>query len=753
MKQFISIMLLVLPIIGMAQTLEDKWLLCTNVNCQILDSYYEDGAAFTWDGDVVDGKADGFGKAVRTINGEYHSTYEGFYSKGIREGKGKFSHSDGSVLECNFVNNQAVGHGKWTTEDGSIYEGSIINYRRHGMGVQVQTNGTLYDGFFVSDMLYDGTITRYDGEIIYIHQYEKVNTLYKEPINTYNPQIGKPITEYFDEHWNRCESKKATYYRRITYKAPNIPDGVVKDYYISGQLQSDFYALYIDYNDDNRSFHEGEAHWYYENGQMKEHRYYYNNKINGHHTFFYENGQIYSISDYSHGIKDGEYYSYYPSGNIHRYAIYNNGKLVENKIVEFDENGNGSLVYRERFIDHLSDWEIKGNNNISKIVNQGVYLITTDNSYQYKRSVYVSLNQSSDYVIEATISCEKGEKTAKYGIIFGYKDWDNYYMFVITGTGQFYVDGKFEGISDVVKYTTAANSTINQRGDNNLKIFKFGNQFTFSINGKNVGTAPAKTLRGNQFGILSQASGEYLLKKLSIREYMSITNPRDAYPIDYVPIGKQTEGISSSWKASGTGFFISEKGYIATNYHVIENMKVIQVGYQQKGKKIKHNAEVIVSDPTNDLAILKITDNSFEELQPLPYVFTAQTEDVGTEVFALGYPKTQKLGDEIKFTDGKISAKTGARGDIRLYQISVPITHGNSGGPLFDTNGNLIGITSSGWDNENNINYAIKSIYLKNLIDVLPEKIILPTYSAIADKPLTEKVKILSDIVPFILVK
>ena len=151
--------------------------------------------------------------------------------------------------------------------------------------------------------------------------------------------------------------------------------------------------------------------------------------------------------------------------------------------------------------------------------------------------------------------------------------------------------------------------------------------------------------------------------------------------------------------------------------------------------------------------MLKIKDNSFVRLPQIPYVFTAKTEDVGTEVFALGYPKTQKLGNEIKFTDGKISAKTGAKGDIRLYQISVPITHGNSGGPLFDSKGNLIGITSSGWDNENNINYAIKSIYLKNLVDVLPENITLPHHTAIANKPLTEKVKILSDFVPFILVK
>lgn len=753
MKHLISILLFTFPLVTIAQTLEDKWLLCTNVNCQILDSYYEEGAAFTWEGNIVDGKAEGFGKAIRTINGEYHSTYEGMYSKGIREGKGKFTYKDGSVLECNFVNNQAMGQGKWTLEDGGIYEGNIINYRRHGKGKQTLANGTIYEGFFVSDALYDGRIERYDGEVIYIHKYSKVDVPYKEPVNTYNPQIGSPVTEYFDKNWERCEPKKAAYYRRITYKAPNTPDGIIKDYYMSGQLQSDFYAPYIDYNDDNKSFHEGEAHWFYENGKLSEHRYYYNNKINGHNTFYYNSGQIRSITNYTMGVKQGEFYRYYRTGKLNIYAIYDNGEFVENKYVELDENGNGSLVYRENFYAHKINWEFAANNNVSKITQQGVSLVNSNSKYQYKRSVYIPFDQTSDYVIEATVCNPKGYRNAQYGLIFGFKDWDNYYEFIIKGDDQFYINGEFEGVDNVVKYLTSSNSALNLSGDNKIKIFKFGDQFTFSINGKNVGTAPAKNLRGNEFGITTKTPGEYLLKDLSVREFRSITNPREVYPADYVPAAPPTERTSSSWKASGTGFFINENGYVATNYHVIDGMKVIQVEYLQNGNKFTHNAEVVVSDPTNDLAILKITDNSFTKLPQIPYVFTAKTEDVGTEVFALGYPKTQKLGDEIKFTDGKISAKTGAMGDIRLYQISVPITHGNSGGPLFDSYGNLIGITSSGWDNENNINYAIKSIYLKNLIDVLPETIILPHYSVIAEKTLTEKIKIISDFVPFILVK
>jgi S1-C subfamily serine protease len=70
---------------------------------------------------------------------------------------------------------------------------------------------------------------------------------------------------------------------------------------------------------------------------------------------------------------------------------------------------------------------------------------------------------------------------------------------------------------------------------------------------------------------------------------------------------------------------------------------------------------------------------------------------VGSNVFALGYPMALSLmGEEVKFTDGKISSKTGFQGDITTYQISVPIQPGNSGGPLFDYDGNIVGITNAG---------------------------------------------------------
>jgi S1-C subfamily serine protease len=115
------------------------------------------------------------------------------------------------------------------------------------------------------------------------------------------------------------------------------------------------------------------------------------------------------------------------------------------------------------------------------------------------------------------------------------------------------------------------------------------------------------------------------------------------------------------------------------------------------------------------------------------------------------------MGTDIKFTDGKISSKTGFQGSIATYQISVPIQPGNSGGPLFDKDGSIIGLTSAGINRSlnltENVNYAIKSIYLKNLVDVLGLDLSLPNDITISKRNLQEKIKVLSDYVTLIKIR
>ena len=147
---------------------------------------------------------------------------------------------------------------------------------------------------------------------------------------------------------------------------------------------------------------------------------------------------------------------------------------------------------------------------------------------------------------------------------------------------------------------------------------------------------------------------------------------------------------------------------------------------------------------------------NFDGLDDLPYNFQSRSSDVGTTVYAYGYPMAlTAMGKEIKVTDGIINSKSGFQGDITTYQISAPIQGGNSGGPLFDDQGNFIGINSAviRKDIADNVGYSIKSSYVLSLIDVLPKSIDLPSSTELKSLPLTEQIKQISKFVVLIKVK
>jgi len=732
-----------------SQTLKDEWVVCNTQGCKLLDPYYSDGVTMKWEGSCVNGKADGFGKLTKYKDGQYESTYEGEFLNGIREGKGKFSHKSETILECNFKNGQAIGYGKYDLGNGNYYNGEIINYRQHGNGTLKMANGSKFEGFFVSDRMYTGKFTNFDGKVTYIQKYFPVEKI-SEKSGRYKPEIGVRVTEYFDDKWNRCQQKDASFYRLVTYESDNKPKGVVKDFYISGQLQSEFTAVYLDYEDEGKNFHEGEATWYFKNGKIEQKRYYFNNKINGKNTFYYDNGQMAQQINYRLGVYDGLYQQWYKTGKLKISAFYETGRLVENKYIEYDENGLGALVYNENFKINKEQWERKFQDNISRIAEDGnlsLYL-TTDNLTS--RFNYITLDQKSSFSIESVIQKKSGKGNEGYGLIFGFKDWNNYYQFLISEYGSYIILGEFEGVNIKICQWTKSNAINIGNKRNLLKVMKFGDEFIFSINGEVVERPKSKDLRGNNIGIIAGGRGEFVLENLIVKEFLTDKELEQKRP-------KNISTSANEWKGNGSGFFINEKGYIATNYHVVEEANAIQVEYFQKGVKNIFSAKVIVTDKQNDLAIIQVDDPKFKTLPTIPYVFSSTIKDVGSEVFALGYPMAQVMGDEIKFTDGKISSKTGIEGDVTVYQISVPIQPGNSGGPLFDNKGNLVGITSSGLNkeyfNSENVNYAIKTTYLKNLIDVMPENIRLPNNVDIYNKPLTEKIKLLSDFIPIIRVK
>ena len=216
----------------------------------------------------------------------------------------------------------------------------------------------------------------------------------------------------------------------------------------------------------------------------------------------------------------------------------------------------------------------------------------------------------------------------------------------------------------------------------------------------------------------------------------------DGDPIVYLKMGDaNTENVNSQTEQwSGTGYAIGN-GYIVTNNHVADGAKTISLKGVKGDMNTGYNAEVIATDKTNDIAILKITDPNFKGFGTIPYAVQQRMAEVGEDVFVLGYPLTQALGNEIKLTNGIVSSRTGFQGDISTYQMSAPVQPGNSGGPMFDSKGNVIGIVVAGVPGAENVGYAIKTSYLKILIESTGLNIPFPNNNTIATLSLAEKVK------------
>ena len=192
---------------------------------------------------------------------------------------------------------------------------------------------------------------------------------------------------------------------------------------------------------------------------------------------------------------------------------------------------------------------------------------------------------------------------------------------------------------------------------------------------------------------------------------------------------------------TGTGFAVAD-GYIATNYHVINGAKKINIKGVNEDDGETYKGYVVATDREHDLAILRIVDKKFKGLEEaIPYCVGKTVPEVGDDVFVLGYPKTNTMGQEVKLTNGIISAESGFKGDASMYQISVPVQPGNSGGPLFDNDGNVIGVVCAKHADAENANYAIKVSYLFSLVNSSGIGIKMPNKNNVSSKSLSKTVK------------
>ena len=180
--------------------------------------------------------------------------------------------------------------------------------------------------------------------------------------------------------------------------------------------------------------------------------------------------------------------------------------------------------------------------------------------------------------------------------------------------------------------------------------------------------------------------------------------------------------IASHLEVSGTGFFITEDGFLVTNEHVVRDATQARLAASAG----LNSAKVMKVDSANDLASLK-AEGKFAALP----VAASRAVKLGNMVATTGFPNIGLQGFAPKLAKGEIAALSGAADDARYFQISVPVQPGNSGGALVDERGNVVGVVSAKLNAAatlaasgalpENVNYAVKSSFLLGFLESVPD--------------------------------
>ena len=175
-------------------------------------------------------------------------------------------------------------------------------------------------------------------------------------------------------------------------------------------------------------------------------------------------------------------------------------------------------------------------------------------------------------------------------------------------------------------------------------------------------------------------------------------------------VANQVNSVEKSetpFNRGGTGFLVDGKGYLVTNWHVVKSATQIEV----QNSLGEYHARIIQLDPKADLALLKIEDTTYHAFTSLPYGFSKTGAELGEDVFTLGYPRP-----EIVYGKGYMSAETGFQGDTTTFQLTIAANPGNSGTPVLNNDGEVVGMVSSTQQNAQGMVFAVRS---KNIFQAL----------------------------------
>ncbi len=331
---------------------------------------------------------------------------------------------------------------------------------------------------------------------------------------------------------------------------------------------------------------------------------------------------------------------------------------------------------------YSGEWEIS--KNVSDTDGAFVSCVSMG-EYKSGTNVFFSVSKNFDWAISfsgSRVRYRKGDRVSVYMNIDGSKN------FIYQG---------YSPIDNMIRIGLPDSSDLfnNFRSGYRLNVSTSGFETSFNLTGTARMLTDLLVCAGNNAKADQQGS-------------------QRSAPPSSAPVGPQSSAKTtpapkpSKGAAFGSGTFVQNEGTGLTNAHVVEGCTSATIeGYGR--------ARITARDKTNDLALVQLTEpKRTESVQ-----FARRSLKLGEFVYALGFPLPGIIDNGLNFTGGQVSSLSGLGGDTRHFQLSAPIQPGNSGGPVVNTSGQLVGVTRARLDDvatleasgalPQNVNYAIRS--------------------------------------------
>ncbi|MBS1647532.1 MAG: trypsin-like peptidase domain-containing protein [Bacteroidetes bacterium] len=393
-------------------------------------------------------------------------------------------------------------------------------------------------------------------------------------------------------------------------------------------------------------------------------------------------------------------------------------------------------IFSETFHNNDNAWDLYANEKSWAAIQDGALVLESFANEGTSRCISLPF-QYADFSLEARINIEKLSNAVPAGLVYGFKDWQNYHYFLITAT-SYYLGSVQEGVSTILVQNRLSNS-IKANTFNTIKVVSHYDKNIYFINGEAQCDGVKTPIFGNKIGFVISGKSKITATRLLYKNAHIL--------VEEQPSQAPLTPVDTNTKTDCSGFLFNKKGYIITSSQAIQNAQEIWVDLRVNGVLKTYRAAMVQKDDENGIAILKIKDLTYTKNSSMLSYSTKEVGiNVGSRVFSL---KGAELG--VKKSEGVISSKTGYENSINSYQTSILASAAGRGAPLFNEKGQLIGMMSD--EKRDKVSYAVKIAYIKALVDLLPEAVELPENNGLQSENTEEKIKNLAEYIVLVRVK